>query len=56
MHARSLIKLCMFAAAAVVALKYPTVGLTMCICCLVLYLRPAPPWAQAADKADSEDI
>jgi uncharacterized membrane protein len=39
---RSVITLCLFAAAAVVALKYPLAGLGICICCLVVYLRPDP--------------
>jgi uncharacterized membrane protein len=55
MHARSLITLCIFAAAALVALKYPIAGLAMCIFCLVFYLRPEPPWAQAGDSVDAED-
>lgn len=57
MHARSLISLCVFAAAAFVALKYPIAGLSMCIGCLVFYLRPEPPWARgpAADEDDAED-
>jgi TMEM175 potassium channel family protein len=55
MHARSLITLCVFAAAALVALKYPVAGLVMCIFCLVFYLRPEPPWAQAGDSVDAED-
>lgn len=55
MHARSLVTLCVFAAAALVALKYPVIGLAMCIGCLVFYLRPEPPWTQAADGAGSED-
>jgi uncharacterized membrane protein len=55
MHARSLVTLCVFAAAALVALKYPVIGLAMCIGCLVLYLRPEPPWAQAAGGVGSED-
>jgi uncharacterized membrane protein len=46
MHVRSLTTLCLFGAAAVVALKYPLVGLGICICCLIGYLRPEPPWAQ----------
>jgi hypothetical protein len=37
---RSLTTLCLFGAAAVVALKYPLVGLGICICCLIGYLRP----------------
>ena len=46
MHVRSLTTLCLFGAAAVVALKYPLVGLGICICCLIVYLRPEPPSAQ----------
>ena len=57
LRARSLITLCIFAAAAIVALKYPIIGLVMCICCLALYLRPEPPWAHgpSGDNGDSED-
>jgi uncharacterized membrane protein len=43
MHFRSTTTLCVFAAAAVVALKYPLLGLGMCICCLVVYLKPEAP-------------
>jgi uncharacterized membrane protein len=46
MRVRSLTTLCLFGAAAVVALKYPLVGLGICICCLIVYLKPEPPWAQ----------
>jgi uncharacterized membrane protein len=46
MLARSLTTLCLFAAAAIVALKYPLVGLAICICCLIGYLSPEPPWAK----------
>jgi uncharacterized membrane protein len=46
MRVRSLTTLGLFGAAAVVALKYPLVGLAICICCLIIYLRPEPPWAQ----------
>ena len=42
MHFRSLATLCLFALAAVVALKYPLVGLGICISCLIFYLRPEP--------------
>jgi TMEM175 potassium channel family protein len=42
MHVRSITTLCLFAAAAVVALKYPVVGLGICICCLIVDLRPDP--------------
>ncbi len=47
MHVRSIITLCVFAAAAVVALKYPLIGLGMCICCLIVYLKPE---ARKAEK------
>jgi len=40
MRVRSIATLCVFAVAAVVALKYPLLGLGMCCCCLVVYLRP----------------
>jgi uncharacterized membrane protein len=43
MRLRSLTTLCLFALAATVALKYPIAGLGICICCLILYLRPDPP-------------
>jgi uncharacterized membrane protein len=46
MRVRSLTTLCLFGAAALVALKYPLVGLGICICCLIVYVRPDPPWAQ----------
>lgn len=55
MHARSLTTLCVFAAAALIALKYPVAGLAMCMGCLLFYLRPEPPWAQVADSVGSED-
>jgi uncharacterized membrane protein len=40
MHFRSIMTLCVFGAAAVVALKYPLLGLGMCCCCLIVYLKP----------------
>ena len=43
MRFRSLTTLCLFAVAAVIALKYPLAGLGICICCLILYLKPDPP-------------
>jgi len=45
MRWRSIATLCLFGIAAVVALKYPIVGLVICIGCLVFYLRPEPPGA-----------
>jgi len=45
MHFRSIATLCLFGVAAVVALKYPLVGLGICISCLVVYLMPHPPGA-----------
>jgi len=43
MHYRSITTLCVFGAAAVMALKYPLLGLGMCICCLIVYLKPEAP-------------
>ena len=43
MRLRSIVTLCLFALAAVVALKFPIAGLGICICCLIVYLRPDPP-------------
>ena len=40
MHFRSIATLCVFGVAAVVALKYPLLGLGMCCCCLIVYLKP----------------
>src|SRR5262252_98518 len=42
MRVRSIATLCLFGLAAVVALKYPLVGLGICVCCLVVYLKPEP--------------
>lgn len=40
MHFRSIATLCLFGMAAVVALKYPLLGLGMCCCCLIMYMKP----------------
>jgi uncharacterized membrane protein len=45
MRFRSTTTLCLFAVAAVVAVKYPLAGLGICICCLIVYLKPDPPGA-----------
>jgi uncharacterized membrane protein len=42
---RSLTTLCLFGAAAAVALKHPLAGLGICVGCLIVYLRPDPPAA-----------
>ena len=47
MHVRSIATLCLFGAAAIVALKYPLVGLGMCVCCLAVYLKPEGPGVEA---------
>ena len=43
MRFRSITTLCLLGAAAVVALYYPSIGLGICVCCLIVYLRPDPP-------------
>ena len=48
MRIRSFVTLCLFGAAALLALWHPLIGLGICICCLVVYLRPDPPLAPSA--------
>jgi uncharacterized membrane protein len=45
MHLRSITTLCLFGAAAGIALMYPLAGLGICIGCLIVYLKPDPPEA-----------
>jgi len=45
MHVRSIVTLCLFAVAAVAALRFPLVGLGLCCCCLIVYLKPDAPGA-----------
>jgi len=45
MRFRSIMTLGVFGIAAVAALKYPLVGLGMCVCCLIVYLKPEAPGA-----------
>ena len=45
MRVRSIATLCLFGMAAVVVLKYPLIGLGICCCCLMGYLRPDAPGA-----------
>jgi uncharacterized membrane protein len=45
MRVRSIATLCLFAVAAIVALKFPRVALGICVCCLVVYLKPEAPGA-----------
>lgn len=45
MRIRSIATLCLFGMAAIVALKSPLVGLGICICCLLVYLKPEAPGA-----------
>src|SRR5262249_10105904 len=49
MRVRSIATLCLFGIAAALALKYPVLGLGICICCLIVYLKPDPlTWATSA--------
>jgi uncharacterized membrane protein len=43
MRFRSITTLCLFGVAALLALKYPLAGLGICVCCLIVYLKPDPP-------------
>lgn len=42
MYVRAIVTLCFFGAASLVALKNPMAGLGICICCLIVYLKPDP--------------
>ena len=57
MHFRSIATLCLFGMAAVVALKYPLLGLGICCCCLIVYLKPEAPRAgkQISSSAPSSN-
>jgi uncharacterized membrane protein len=43
MYFRSVLTLSVFGSAAIVAVRSPIVGLGMCCCCLIVYLRPKLP-------------
>jgi uncharacterized membrane protein len=45
MRYRAVATLCLFGIASIVALKFPYLGLGICCCCLVVYLRPDAPGA-----------
>jgi uncharacterized membrane protein len=47
MHVRSIVTLCLFGVAALVALKFPLVGLGICCCCLIVYLKPEAPGSES---------
>jgi uncharacterized membrane protein len=56
MRVRSIATLCLFGLATAVALTYPLAGLGICICCLIVYLKPDPPGAGMRiirDKVDA---
>jgi uncharacterized membrane protein len=54
MRFRAVVTLCLFGAAALIALAYPLVGLGICICCLVVYLRPHPPGMEEVQRPSSQ--
>jgi uncharacterized membrane protein len=43
MRLRAFTTLCLYGIAVVVALRYPMIGLGICTCCLLVYLRPDAP-------------
>ena len=43
MYVRSIVTLCLVGTGVVVALVHPLVGLGLCCCCLIGYLRPEAP-------------
>src|SRR6202048_4555396 len=52
MRVRSIVTLCLFALAAIVALKFPEAGLGICCCCLILYLKPDAPGTATGKGGD----
>jgi uncharacterized membrane protein len=56
MRVRSIATLCLFGASAVVALKYPLVGLGICVCCLVVYLKPEAPGAEPSSSTSTPRV
>lgn len=54
MRFRSIATLCAFGAAALVALKYPLIGLGISCCCLIVYLRPEAPGAKKQTDAHQD--
>jgi uncharacterized membrane protein len=56
MRVRSLATLGLFALAAIVALKMPLLGLIMCCCCLIGYLRPEAPGVAGAIATPSRPL
>jgi uncharacterized membrane protein len=52
MRVRSIATLCLFALAALVALGFPPVGLGICCCCLILYLKPDAPGTATGKSGD----
>lgn len=50
MRIRSIITLCLFGLATLVSLQYPLVGLGICMCCLIVYLKPDPPSEEKASR------
>jgi uncharacterized membrane protein len=51
MHFRSITTLFLFGFAAIMALRYPLVGVGICISCLLVYLKPDPPGNQRSRAA-----
>jgi uncharacterized membrane protein len=56
MRVRSLATLGLFALASIVALKMPLLGLIMCCCCLIGYLRPEAPGVAGAIATPSRPL
>jgi hypothetical protein len=50
MRVRSLITLGIFAAAALVSLRYPAGGMALICLCLIVYLRPEAPGMKTLSK------
>jgi uncharacterized membrane protein len=51
MRMRAIVTLGIFAVGTITALKFPLISIAMYLCCLIVYLRPEPPFAAGAKSA-----
>jgi hypothetical protein len=51
MRLRAIVTLGLFMVGTITALKYPLASIGMYLCCLIVYLRPEPPFAAKSAPA-----
>jgi uncharacterized membrane protein len=55
MRVRSISTLGLFGMASITAVKHPLVGLGICCCCLIVYLKPEAPGARSDQSRNRKD-